>query len=192
MQIRKVDISELDLDNAFFHYTSKDNLENISKEGLIPNIGENAISIEKTKKVFFTKGIEGTLILMDSWIRGLIMKQSVDVPGQKFDTPFYKFATFIAKCPIRPNFLINGILRHNLKSNKQISKACHTLKNILNNSVYLILDLKENIDFAYDDIDEIKAGNWDKELLDMIYSYEQLPVYETMNIGICILLQITR
>lgn len=166
-----VNLDELDLSKIYLHYTNINNLENIFKEGLIPQIGNAAFCIEKTKKVFFTIGIEGALVLMDSWIRGLIMKLSVDMPGQRFDEAFYKFSTFIAKIPLRPNFLINGILKYNLKSKKKITQACQQLKSILDDSVYLVLDLQEEIDFSFNDIDEIKCGTWDKKLLDIIYSY---------------------
>lgn len=168
-----IDLKDIDLSRMILHYTNINNLENIFDNGLIPQIGSSAFSIEKTKKVFFTIGMDGALILMDSWIRGLIMKLSVDMPGEKFDKAFYKFATSIAKLPLKPNFLINGILKYNLSKKKKIKIACRQLKEILDNSVYLLLDLKENIDFSYDDVDEIKCGTWNKKLLDMIYSYEE-------------------
>lgn len=50
------DISQIEIDNAFFHYTSKENLNNIIKNGLEPRIGKNSLYVEKSKKVFFAQG----------------------------------------------------------------------------------------------------------------------------------------
>lgn len=60
-----IDIRELNKD-AFFHYTNIDNLKNIFEKGLEPNIGDNSMGIEKTKKIFFTYGMTNSLILMES------------------------------------------------------------------------------------------------------------------------------
>ena len=50
----------------------------------------------------------------------------------------------------------NNIVKKNLKNIKKHNKVYEKMKCILENSVFLILDLKENIDFDYSDIDEVK------------------------------------
>lgn len=40
------DISQIDLKHNFFHYTNKQNLDTILKNGLEPRIGENALYVE--------------------------------------------------------------------------------------------------------------------------------------------------
>ena len=47
------DLSQIDINNNFFHYTNKNNLEGIFQEGLQPRIGDNSLYVEKSKKVFF-------------------------------------------------------------------------------------------------------------------------------------------
>lgn len=47
------DISEIDKNKMFLHYTNLNNLSSIAKKGLEPNIGINAKIIEKAKKYFF-------------------------------------------------------------------------------------------------------------------------------------------
>lgn len=54
-QFIKRDIKDIDLANTFFHYTNKNNLDNISKLGLESRIGENSLHVEKSKKVFFQR-----------------------------------------------------------------------------------------------------------------------------------------
>ena len=61
------DISQIDLKHSFFHYTSKQNLNTILKNGLEPRIGENALYVEKTPKVFFVEGEKGIITIMVNW-----------------------------------------------------------------------------------------------------------------------------
>jgi len=42
-----IDLNEFDGEKAFYHFTSRDNYESISLNGLIPSIGDNANGIEK-------------------------------------------------------------------------------------------------------------------------------------------------
>ena len=69
-----VDIKLLDKKTTFLHYTDRENIENIFQIGLLPKIGQNSKNIELSKKVFFTEGFDNTLLLMDSWIKWLVLK----------------------------------------------------------------------------------------------------------------------
>ena len=44
------------------------------------------------------------------------------------------------------------------------------MKNILDNSCFLLLDLEGGKDFKYDDIDEVKDGKFNKKLLRTVYA----------------------
>ena len=72
--INTYDISKVNLNNIFLHYTNVNNLNSIMEKGLIPKIGINAKVIEKSKKIFFSVGDKGALVIMDSWIKWLIAK----------------------------------------------------------------------------------------------------------------------
>lgn len=61
-----INIKDVDKNSAYLHYTNKNNVNNIFKEGLLPKIGKNSKNIELNKKIFFTKGFDNTLLLMDS------------------------------------------------------------------------------------------------------------------------------
>jgi len=51
-----------------YHITTKDNIDSISKVGLIPSIGKRSLSInEKNKAIFFCR----FLIELDNWINDL-------------------------------------------------------------------------------------------------------------------------
>lgn len=158
-----VDINNIDFDNSFLHYTNKSNLKSITQNGLLPKIGRNAKNIELTKKVFFTKGFDNTLILMDSWIKWLTLR-----PKSNF---IYMCGSFYMKHKIFPRFVVDIIFKKWIKNDRRIERACKTLDSILINSVFLELDLKENIDFSYEDIDEVKNQAFSRKQLSYIYTY---------------------
>lgn len=62
------------MSNTFFHYTNKNNLDDIIKNGLQPRIGNNSLYVEKSKKVFFAQGENGILTIMDVWLKWLTSK----------------------------------------------------------------------------------------------------------------------
>ena len=57
------------MDECYFHFTNKKNLESINISGLLPRIGENSNNIEATPKVFFSKGGYAMLKTIDVWVR---------------------------------------------------------------------------------------------------------------------------
>ena len=182
-QCDAIDIKELPK-NTYFHYTNINNLENILKEGLVPAIVDNAVGIEKSEKIFFTVGITNSLILMESWIRWLIAKSLSDMPGKKFDKPVYKFATWLLKIKILQPIL-TFVVKCELKSKAIRIRQYKNLKNILDNSIYLSLDLEYYSDYSLNDIDEVKNGNFDKKLLSLMYNksnvYDEYMEYWNMH-----------
>lgn len=163
-----IDIKDLDK-NTYFHYTNINSLENIFHEGLKPAIGENAMGIEQSEKVFFTIGGTNSLILMESWLRWLIAKSITDVPGKKFDGPIYKLATWLIKLKFfQP--LTTYITKCELRSNPLKVREYKRLAKILDDSIYLSLDLEYGIDYSLNDIDEVKNGNFDRKLLALMYN----------------------
>lgn len=143
------DISQIDMNNTFFHYTNKNNLNSIIKNGLEPRIGKNSLYVEKSKKVFFSKGENGILTLVDVWLRWLTSKYGIN-------NQIYCFGTLYMRMPFCIKGIPNYVVGKSLKNKNKRIKVFNQLKNILDNSVFLILDLEENLDFSYNDIDEVK------------------------------------
>jgi len=161
--ISMIDINEINLENVFLHYTSKDNISNIFNNGLEPRIGENSKGIEQTKKIFFTIGEKNALIIMDVWLKWLMSR-----PKNKY---IYRLGAYFMKQPYFPKFIYDIIFKFYYNSNKKFIGVCNTLKEILNNSCYLVLDLKENVDYDFEDIDEVKNQTFPKRFLKNIYKY---------------------
>lgn len=171
-QLGFVDIDEIN-DDLFLHYTSIENLDSISINGLQPKIGKNSKVIEKTKKIFFTKGEKGALVIMDSWIKWLVAK-----PISNF---IYYIGAFLLKVPFFPNVIHKIIIKFN-RNKKKYKWSYKNLKETLDNSVYLIMDLEENVDFSYDDIDEVKKfSHYPPSFIENLYAYDSDVLDEKME-----------
>ena len=158
-----INIKDIDKESVFLHYTNKDNIKNIFEVGLLPKIGKSAKNIELNKKVFFTEGFDNTLLLMDSWIKWLILR-----PKSNF---VYKCGCYYMTHKIFPKIIVDLIFKNWIKNDRKLKYACKKLDNILENSVFLKLDLVENIDFSYDDIDEVKNQPFSRKQLSYVYTY---------------------
>lgn len=145
-----LDISQINLEHSYFHYTDKKNLSNIFEKGLEPRIGKNSLYVEKTPKVFFVEGEKGIIDIMDVWLKWLTAKSSTN----KF---IYWLGTFYMRLPFCIKSIPNNIVKSSLKNKKRRIKVYNDMKQILDDSVFLILDLKEKIDFDYNDVDEVKS-----------------------------------
>ena len=98
------DISKIDMNNTFFHYTAKNNLSTIIKNGLEPRIGKNSLYVEKSKKVFFSQGEKGILTLMDVWLRWLTAKCGIS-------NQIYYLGTFYMRMPLCIKSIPNYVVR---------------------------------------------------------------------------------
>lgn len=176
MKVKNITISDIqDIDSqfSFFHYTNINNIESIDKNGLISKIGDSATGIEITEKIFFAIGIRGVFSIFDSWIRWLIAKRSTDLPGKRADIPFYRFCTFVMRLPVLHYFvaiIVNLVVWLEFRFKPFKIKSFKIMKDILDNSCFLILDLEEEVDFSYKDIDEVKNQKFNRKLLKTVYA----------------------
>lgn len=159
--MKTIDIKEID-ENTFFHYTNINNLESILENGLEPRIGPNSSFVEKTKKIFFVKGEIGIIDIIDVWLKWITAKGRASKIKYILGTLYLRF-------PFRNEKIPNNIILRNLNDKSLRKKTYQYMKDTLENSVVLVLDLKENIDFSYDDIDEVKSRYYES-LLKLLYT----------------------
>ena len=76
--MKTIELKDLDSKETLYHFTERKNISQIEELGLIPMIGKNAKGIEKTKKVFFSKGNIGFLRICDVWINWIIYGYGMD------------------------------------------------------------------------------------------------------------------
>ena len=162
--MKTVSLEELDKKNCFLHYTPKKNLPSIEKEGLLPKIGPNSKYIERTEKIFFCVGQDGFLEIMDVWLKWLAAKATCP----KW---FYAFGVWYIEQRFTPKVFSNLFIRQATKRKINHKLADKNLYRTLEESVVLVLDLKEGQDFSYDDVDEVKE-NYPKKFLKYMYPEE--------------------
>ena len=166
IHLKELDITEIDLKTSYFHYTDINNLENIALKGLEPKIGNNSKGIEESEKIFFVIGEIGILAIMDVWLKWLILRPSND--------SIYRLGAYLLKQKWFPKIVFEKIFKNWTNSKIKNKSAYKKLKSILNNSIFLVLDLEENVDFCFNDIDEVKSQNIPKEQLKYIYFEDEL------------------
>lgn len=156
----KYNISIEDINSNYFHFTSKCNLESISNSGLLSNIGKHAKYIEKTPKVFFVEGLDNLLILFDCWINIYYYMPTI---------PFiYTIGSHFLRQKWFPQFIADGYFGVLKKTKVHKKRAYKVFDKLLNESILLKLDLEENVDFKYNDIDEIKLRSYQKRHLEVM------------------------
>ncbi len=154
-KIKAKNIDTVNLESGFFHFTASDNIGNIQEQGLIPKIGNNAKGAEKTEKIFFAKGASGILEIFNVWIRWIyyLKKQN----RYFYNNQNGNFDEFII------NFTNEAF--SDFETKKEVFEEINT---IMQNSVFLDLNLTEGEDFSYDDVDEAKK-NKDRRIIKVLY-----------------------
>lgn len=158
--MKKYNISLKDINNNYFHFTSNNNIKSIEKNGLLPNIGRNARYLEKTKKVFFVEGLDNLLILFDCWI-------NIYFYMPKIPFIYTLGAYFLRQCWF-PQIIADTYFDILKKTNIHEKRAYKVFDKILDNSILLNLNLEDNIDFKYNDNDEIKQRGYKKRHLELM------------------------
>lgn len=149
----EIDIKDINLNDCFLHFTDKRNIPNILNEGLIPKIGNHAIGIEETEKIFFSKGGTGALQIVNIWIKWLIRRVQWNLYLQDA-----KDEEYYTKLAMYRQDAVSGKLYEDEEIKQQVFEY---MVEFMNNNTYLLLDLQENQDFRYEDVDEakIRANN---------------------------------
>lgn len=155
--MEKYVLSSNDISSNYFHFTRKSNLDSIQQKGLLPKISFHAQALEETKKVFFVEGLDNLLILFNCWI--CVCEKYPLFPG------LFNLGTKIMKYKWFPKAIINGYFKYTEYNKIHKFIAYKYFDRFIRRYTLLNLDIKENEDFSYDDIDQIKAKGYNKEYL---------------------------
>lgn len=147
--IKKIKLSDVDKENTFYHFTKQIGLQNIFVNGLEATIGENSVGVEESPKVFFAQGDEGELKICDVWIKWLMNKEF----GFNGLRRQYEGEELYSKANLWNKEFTE---RTYLKDTEKKSKIFEEMFEYMRQRAYLMLDLKEKIDFSFDDVDDAK------------------------------------
>lgn len=135
MQILDVNnLSKDELDKICFHFTNKNNENSIENKGLIPqNENDLKVGYNKPKQVYFSKGQEAMLSLMNRFLNLLVDKSPV-----------------LNNVLIKPQYMKET----RRMEDKPLTKieVFDYMKKFLEDSIYLSLDLEEGKDYDPDAI----------------------------------------
>lgn len=150
-------INKKDLNSNYFHFTKESNISSIKKNGLLPKISFHAQSLEDTKKVFFVEGLDNLLILFDCWIN--VCEKYPHIPGA------FNLGTKIKGKNKFSKLIINLYFKWTEINKFHKFVAYKYFDYFLEKYILLNIDIKEEKDFSFNDIDQIKARGYDKEYL---------------------------
>lgn len=171
--MKKYKISLNDIDSNYFHFTWESNLASIEEKGLLPKKENHAKYIEETEKVFFVQGLDNLLILFDCWIN--VYKKVPLLPNLKIT---YGLSSKAMRSKYFPMFLVDFYFMIIKNSKRHKKYAYKIFDKLLDECVLLHLDIEENVDFSFSDVDQIKSrGYRKKHLIELGYSEK----YSDMN-----------
>lgn len=172
-------------ENTFWHITNKLNIESIKKNGLMPRNGKRngkLVSAEDpVPRVFFSQGLEGVLgqannlaFLLDKVLKNIertsngdegksvkekmqeFISNSVNSEVEKEDAPNGGFIDIV-------NFIKENIFKNGINKNltdQDFNKIVYNItKTIWENDICLKANLKEGIDYSWDDNNYSRTGN---------------------------------
>lgn len=183
--MRKTELKKEYMDeNSFWHITSRLNIESITQHGLVPRDGkrdgESKSAEDPVPRVFFSQGLEGVLgqannlaFLINSWLDD-IKKTSIGDSGKdikkkmqdfidnstndKIETSEAKNGGFIDIA----NFIREDVFKNGIDENlteQDLDKIIYDIvKTIWENDVCLKANLKESVDYSWDDVNYNAKG----------------------------------
>ena len=81
--LKQVNVSGIDLNNSYFHFTRRDNLGRISREGLKPQIGgASKMKNEEQSRVYLSRGGKGIIEIKNSFIHEFKKLRVCDIPEE--------------------------------------------------------------------------------------------------------------
>lgn len=166
--IENLDISEFSyeqLDSLFYHWSPKEFFSVYNETGMPASIGKNSDGIDSEVSIFFSKGILGVLLLWDVWLKWRL---------NRMFNPQYRGNNLLEVRNNQNRYFSGNITEEERREwvewiryfcNKEFMndpKVLETLFkfefNEMMNSDYFVLDLKENEEFRWDQIDSKKQS----------------------------------
>ncbi len=106
--IKQINISDIDLNNSFFHFTCKENLENIKKDGLKAGIGDaSKLKSEKEARVYMAKGGKGLIGIKNSFIHEMKKLRICDIPEEY--RKYFDIEDYSSEEQLRDNEVYNAM-----------------------------------------------------------------------------------
>ena len=147
--IKYLDIDNLtleELSSKFFHFCSNNYAKEFDTIGIKPRIGKNSIGLDTEPSIFFSQGVEGILEVWDVWFKWKLNRLFNPIHDQSFkEEDVIKWYYYYKNEEFYEN---DEILAHTFE----------TMIKEMEDSSYYLLNLIENEEFTYNQIDHKKAS----------------------------------
>ena len=146
--IEYLDINNMtleELNSKFFHFCSNNYSNAFDTVGIKPRIGKNSVGLDTEPSIFFSKGVEGILEVWDVWFKWKLNRLYNPLHNQnaKEEDIINWYYYYTNKEFYNNEEILSGTFDHMIEE--------------MENSSYYLLDLIENEEFKYDQIDHKKV-----------------------------------
>lgn len=127
-----VNIKDVDLNNSFFHFSRKENLESIEKEGIKAAIGDASIvNEEREPRVYLSKGGKGIIEIKSTFIRKFKGLRICDIPEEY--RAYFRISDFSSTDQVSENAVYDAMEKR------------------FKDEVYFLVDAVEEEDYTIED-----------------------------------------
>jgi hypothetical protein len=127
LNMKRKNIKDIDMNNAYFHFTEKGNLKSIAQNGLKAQIGDASKLVDDKSRVCFSQGVKGILGIKNSFIWEFEHAKICDIPeGYKkyFDIKDFSSTDLI------PKEIVYEALKRKFENASKVEKVCNACRKI--------------------------------------------------------------
>ena len=160
--LRRVNLCDLDLDRAYFHFTKTIDLDRIEKNNLTPEISASLAMVDSSRRLYFSTGVNGMLKYHDVYLKWMMNNTYGEKNlRKKYDDDVFKTKMY----EWTKEFLSNEYKNDEYKKNTVFTKYYHDMLEC----TYLVINVSNACDYNKDEYDEVKVKyNLDKDSTDYL------------------------
>lgn len=160
--LRRVNLCDLDLDRAYFHFTKTIDLARIEKNNLTPEISASLAMVDSSRRLYFSMGVNGMLKYHDVYLKWMMNNTYGEKNlRKKYDDDVFKTKMY----EWTKEFLSNEYKNDEYKKNTIFTKYYHDMLEC----TYLVINVSNACDYNKDEYDEVKVKyNLDKDSTDYL------------------------
>ena len=145
--LRRVNLCDLDLDRAYFHFTKTIDLARIEKNNLTPEISASLAMVDSSRRLYFSTGVNGMLKYHDVYLKWMMNNTYGEKNlRKKYDDDVFKTKMY----EWTKEFLSNEYKNDEYKKNTVFTKYYHDMLEC----TYLVINVSNACDYNKDEYDE--------------------------------------
>ena len=173
--LRRVDLKDLELSRAYFHFDKISNLGRIEKDDLTSKIADCSALIKETRRIYFSTGVSGILKFHDVYLKWRMNetfgKRAIE---NKYDDNLKKTKIY----EWNRTFITKEYKKDDYRKNIVFTKYYHDMLEYC----YMVLNVSNGCDYNRLEYDEIKTKfNHDEDSTDYLIMKEIYGEYSNFD-----------